>query len=138
MIKGENFYLLPLYLNNETNQFNEILYYLLNVMWFICSDVYERLYLLSHQFILFFITHIFFYLFHNKEEWMKKGSEINMQNLTELEVENLRHLIGAHGTLINKLEQYAQECNDPQLTAMLQKDVRDARNTKQQLISFLG
>jgi len=81
--------------------------------------------------------HIFFSLFHNKE-WIKKGREINMQNLTELEVENLRHLIGAHGTLINKLEQYAQECNDPQLTAMLQKDARDARNTKQQLISFLG
>jgi len=81
--------------------------------------------------------HIFFNLFHNKE-WIKKGREINMQNLTELEVENLRHLIGAHGTLINKLEQYAQECNDSQLTAMLQKDARDARNTKQQLISFLG
>ncbi len=69
---------------------------------------------------------------------MKKGREIKMQNLTELEVENLRHLIGAHGTLINKLEQYAQECNDPQLTRMLQKDERDARDTKQQLISFLG
>ena len=31
-----------------------------------------------------------------------------MQNLTELEVENLRHLIGGHATIINKLEQYAQ------------------------------
>jgi len=138
MIGSRILYLSPLYLNNKTNQFNEILYYLLNVMWFICRNVYGKLYPLSHPFILFFITHIFFYLFHNKKEWMKKGSEINMQNLTELEVENLRHLIGAHGTLINKLEQYAQECNDPQLTAMLQKDARDARNTKQQLISFLG
>ena len=27
-----------------------------------------------------------------------------MQNLTELEVENLRHLIGGHATIINKLE----------------------------------
>ena len=26
-----------------------------------------------------------------------------MQNLTELEVENLRHLIGGHATIINKL-----------------------------------
>lgn len=61
-----------------------------------------------------------------------------MQNLNELEVENLRHLIGGHGTVVNKLEQYAQNCTDPQLKAMLQKDAQDARNTKQQLMSFLG
>ncbi len=51
-----------------------------------------------------------------------------MQNLTELEVENLRHLIGGHATIINKLEQYAQTCTDPQLKQMLQK--RCARCTK--------
>ena len=61
-----------------------------------------------------------------------------MQNLTELEVENLRHLIGGHATIINKLEQYAQTCTDPQLKQMLQKDAQDARNTKQQLMTFLG
>ncbi|ENQ3080233.1 TPA: hypothetical protein ROX98_002591 [Bacillus pseudomycoides] len=61
-----------------------------------------------------------------------------MQNLTELEVENLRHLIGGHGTIINKLQEYAQTCTDPQLKQMLQKDVQDAQNTKQQLMSFLG
>lgn len=44
-----------------------------------------------------------------------------MQNLTELEVENLRHLIGGHATIINKLDQYAQACTDPQLKQMLQK-----------------
>ena len=61
-----------------------------------------------------------------------------MQNLTELEVENLRHLIGGHATIINKLEQYAQTCTDPQLKQMLQKDAQDARNKKQQLMTFLG
>ncbi|CAM4404694.1 hypothetical protein BAMA_16120 [Bacillus manliponensis] len=61
-----------------------------------------------------------------------------MHNLTELEVENLRHLIGGHGTIIHKLEQYAQNCTDPQLKSLLQKDIQDAQNTKQQLMSFLG
>lgn len=61
-----------------------------------------------------------------------------MQNLTELEVENLRHLIGGHATIINKLDQYAQACTDPQLKQMLEKDAQDARNTKQQLMTFLG
>ncbi|HDX9579128.1 hypothetical protein M3215_09540 [Bacillus cytotoxicus] len=61
-----------------------------------------------------------------------------MQNLTELEVENLRHLIGGHATVINKLQEYEQTCTDPQLKQMLQKDVQDAQNTKQRLMSFLG
>ncbi|MDM5190643.1 hypothetical protein QUF99_25935 [Bacillus sp. DX4.1] len=61
-----------------------------------------------------------------------------MPNLTELELENLRHIIGGHGTVANKLDQYAQQCTDPQLKQMLQQDAQAARNTKQQLMSFLG
>lgn len=61
-----------------------------------------------------------------------------MPNLTELELENLRHLIGGHTTVANKLDQYAQQCTDPQLKQMLQQDAQAARNTKQQLMSFLG
>ncbi|MBO9130830.1 hypothetical protein [Bacillus sp. 165] len=61
-----------------------------------------------------------------------------MQHLTELELENLRHLIGGHETVANKLDQYAQACSDPMLKQMLQQDARAARNTKQTLMSFLG
>jgi len=61
-----------------------------------------------------------------------------MPNLTELELENLRHLIGGHATVANKLDQYAQQCTDPQLKQMLQQDAQAARNTRQQLMSFLG
>lgn len=68
----------------------------------------------------------------------KERKVVTMQNLTELEVENLRHLIGGHATVINKLQEYAQTCTDPQLKQMLQKDVQDAQNTKQQLMLFLG
>ncbi|RLL43672.1 hypothetical protein D8M04_12165 [Oceanobacillus piezotolerans] len=61
-----------------------------------------------------------------------------MNNLTELELENLRHIIGGHGMIANKLDAYAQSCTDPQLKAMLQKDAQDARQAKQQLMNFLG
>ncbi|WP_028403021.1 hypothetical protein [Ectobacillus panaciterrae] len=61
-----------------------------------------------------------------------------MQNLTELELENLRHLIGGHSTVANKLDEYAQQCTDPQLKQILQQDAQSARTTRQKLMTFLG
>ncbi|WP_377888849.1 hypothetical protein [Alkalihalobacillus sp. R86527] len=61
-----------------------------------------------------------------------------MEQLNELELQNLRHMIGGHDTLANKLDTYAETCTCPQLKQMLQQDAQDARNTKQQLMSFLG
>lgn len=60
-----------------------------------------------------------------------------MQNLNKLELENLRHLIGAHGTIANKLDTLSMQCQDPQLSQMLKQDAQDARNNKQKLMSFL-
>ena len=61
-----------------------------------------------------------------------------MNNLTELEVENLRHIIGSHGMIANRLDSYAQNCTDPQLKSMLQKDGQDARQAEQKLLGFFG
>jgi len=61
-----------------------------------------------------------------------------MNNLTELEVENLRHIIGSHGMIANKLDSYAQSCTDPQLKSMLTKDGQDARQAEQKLLGFFG
>ena len=61
-----------------------------------------------------------------------------MPNLNQLELQNLRHMIGGHGTLANKLDDYAKQCTDPAIVALLQKDAQDARNTKQTLMSFLN
>ncbi|MDF1511441.1 hypothetical protein [Robertmurraya sp. DFI.2.37] len=61
-----------------------------------------------------------------------------MNNLTELEVENLRHIIGSHGMIANKLDSYAQNCTDPQLKKMFQKDAHAARQAQQQLLGFFG
>ncbi len=57
--------------------------------------------------------------------------------LTQLELSNLRHLIGGHGTIANKLDTYAQSCQDPQLKDMLQRDAQQARSSQQKLMGFL-
>ena len=60
-----------------------------------------------------------------------------MSNLNLLELQNLRHLIGAHETIANKLDDYANQCTDQQLVQMLKNDAQEARNSKQNLMSFL-
>lgn len=61
-----------------------------------------------------------------------------MANLNELELQNLRHLIGGHCTIEKKLECYAEQCQDQQLKDMLKKDAQDAKTSKDKLMSFLG
>lgn len=61
-----------------------------------------------------------------------------MSNLNQLELQNLRHLIGSHETAYQKLQSYAQQATDPQVKAYFEKSAQDAQNTKQQLMSFLG
>ena len=61
-----------------------------------------------------------------------------MANLNQLELQNLRHLIGAHRTIEKKLNFYAQQCTDPQLKQILTKDAQDAKTNKDKLMTFLG
>lgn len=60
-----------------------------------------------------------------------------MANLNQLELQNLRHLIGAHCTIEKKLNFYAQQCTDPQLKQMPTKDAQDAKTNKDKLMTFL-
>lgn len=83
-----------------------------------------------------FLMHISGLPAHSNRENTQGG--IRMPNLNQLELQNLRHMIGGHGTIANKLDDYAQQCTDPAIVALLQKDAQDARNTKQTLMSFLN
>ena len=59
------------------------------------------------------------------------------QQLNQMELQNLRHLISEHETSMQKLQEYANQCQDPQLKQMLQQSAQSAQNTKQQLMAFL-
>jgi len=61
-----------------------------------------------------------------------------MANLNQLELQNLRHMIGGHSTIAVKLDYYASQCTDPTLAEMLRKDAQDARDSKQKLMNFLN
>ncbi len=60
-----------------------------------------------------------------------------MSDLNHLELQNLRHLIGAHDNTYRKLDAYAQEAKDPQVKSFFEKSAKDAKETKQKLMSFL-
>lgn len=60
-----------------------------------------------------------------------------MPKLNELELQNVRHLIGAHDTSYQKLTSYAENCTDPQIKQMFQQSAQDALDTKQKLMGFL-
>jgi hypothetical protein len=61
-----------------------------------------------------------------------------MANLSQVELQNLRHLIGAQETSYEKLNNYANQCVDPQIKQIFTKSAQDALNTKQKLMSFLN
>ncbi len=61
-----------------------------------------------------------------------------MATLTQVELQNLRHLIGAHDTSYQKLNTYASQCVDPQIKQMFTKAAQDSLNTKQKLLTFLN
>lgn len=61
-----------------------------------------------------------------------------MSQLNQVELQNLRHLIGSHDTAYQKMQTYAQQAKDPQVKAYFDKSAQDAQNTKQQLMSFLN
>ena len=61
-----------------------------------------------------------------------------MPNLNQLELQHLRHLIGAHETVYQKLNTFSSQAVDPQIKQMFAKSAQDALNTKQKLLSFLN
>lgn len=63
---------------------------------------------------------------------------MKMAKLTQVELQNLRHLIGAHETSFQKLNNYASQAVDPQIKQIFTKSAQESLNTKQKLMSFLN
>lgn len=60
-----------------------------------------------------------------------------MADLTELELQNLRHLIGGYETSHCKMTEYASQASDQTIKQFFQKSAQSAQETKQQLMQFL-
>ncbi|MDR1131521.1 MAG: hypothetical protein LBL15_03780 [Oscillospiraceae bacterium] len=61
-----------------------------------------------------------------------------MSQLNQMELQNLRHLIGANETAYQKMQSYAQQASDPQVRSYFERSAQSAMSTKQKLLSFLG
>lgn len=60
-----------------------------------------------------------------------------MTHLNQMELQNLRELIGSHDTAAIKLKTYAEQCSDSQVKDMFQRSAQSAQQTKEKLMSFL-
>lgn len=58
--------------------------------------------------------------------------------LSELDVQNLRHLIGGYDTTHCKMNDYANNATDQQVKQFFQKAAQSAKENKEQLMQFLG
>ena len=60
-----------------------------------------------------------------------------MSNISELELQNLRHLMGGFDTTHCKLQEYAKAATDNQVKQFFEKGAQSAMQNKQQLMKFL-
>ena len=60
-----------------------------------------------------------------------------MTQISELDLQNLRHLIGGFDTTHCKMEAYAQQAQDMQVKQFFEKSAQSAMQSKQQLMQFL-
>ena len=60
-----------------------------------------------------------------------------MTDISELDLQNQRHLIGGFDTTSCKLQDYAQNAADAEVKQFFQKSAQSAQQTKQQLMQFL-
>ena len=60
-----------------------------------------------------------------------------MTNISELDLQNLRHLIGGYDTTHCKMQEYAKAATDAQVKQFFEKGAKSALDNKQQLMKFL-
>ncbi|HIX58334.1 MAG TPA: hypothetical protein IAA45_01265 [Candidatus Blautia gallistercoris] len=60
-----------------------------------------------------------------------------MTDISVLDLQNLRHLIGGCDTNHCKMQEYAQKAQDPEVKQYFQKSAQSAMTMKQQLMQFL-
>lgn len=60
-----------------------------------------------------------------------------MAEISVLDLQNLRHLIGGYDTTHCKMTAYAEQAQDPQIKQLFQDAANSAMKNKQDLMKFL-
>ena len=61
----------------------------------------------------------------------------HMANLSELDLQNLRHLMGGYDVTHCKMKEYAQCASDTKVKQFFEKGAQSAMQNKQQLMEYL-
>ena len=60
-----------------------------------------------------------------------------MSGISELDLQNLRHLISGYDTTHCKMQEYAKTATDQKVKQFFEKGAKSAMENKQQLMKFL-
>ncbi len=60
-----------------------------------------------------------------------------MSEISVLDLQNLRHLIGGFDTCQTKMQDYAAQAKDPEIKQLFQDASKSAMKNKQELMKFL-
>ena len=60
-----------------------------------------------------------------------------MNEISELDLQNIRHLVGGFSTTHCKMQAYAEQASDPNVKQFFQKSAQSAMESRQQLMKFL-
>ena len=60
-----------------------------------------------------------------------------MSEISILDLQNLRHLIGGYNTTHRKMTEYASQAQDPEIKKLFQDAADSAMKNKQELMKFL-
>lgn len=72
-----------------------------------------------------------------KSEQVNYSGGVFMADLSELELQNLRHLIGGYDVTHCKMKEYAQSASDAKVKQFFEKGAKSAMENKTQLMKFL-
>lgn len=76
----------------------------------------------------------------NRQIYDTRGTikeETDMADLSVLDLQNLRHLIGGYSTSHCKMQDYASQAQDPEVKKLFQDAANSAMKNKQDLMKFL-
>lgn len=68
---------------------------------------------------------------------MALKNSLNLNQVTQMELQSIRHIAGAHKLMSSKFSCYADQCQDAQIKQMFTQAGQDAQITAQSLTNSL-
>ncbi|MGF7060360.1 hypothetical protein [Brassicibacter mesophilus] len=68
---------------------------------------------------------------------MTLQNPLNLNQINQMELQNLREIVGSHKLMATKLSEYANQCQDQQIKQMFTQAAQSAKTTAQNLTQSL-